>query len=302
MLSSIDQVIARVQATYSTWKRDTSPDQMRADWEALFGGVRIDATIEEDRLASVPVTRIAAKPSDPARLFLYFHGGGYLVGSPRSHADLIARISFAAGATGLCVAYRRAPEHQFPAPIDDALAVCEALDRRGVDLRQVAFVGDSAGGNLALATVLALKARASALPAAVVLLSPWTDLEALGESYETRKDKDPIHQRRMILEMSGRYLAGADPAQPLASPLNGDLTGFPPVLIQVGDRETVLSDAVNLNAAALAAGVESHLHVWDGMIHVFQQFSEELPEARAAIDEIGRFLKPRLGATKEVRT
>ncbi|MGE0596192.1 MAG: alpha/beta hydrolase [Hyphomonadaceae bacterium] len=301
MLTPLDRVIARVQAVYGGWKRDTSPAQMREEWDALFGRAAVDAAIEPDVFAGVAVSRVTATGADPRRAFLYFHGGGYLVGSARSHADLIARISAAADATGLCVDYRRAPEHAFPAPIDDALAVCQELTRRGVDLGRVAFVGDSAGANLALATTLALRARGQPTPSALVLMSPWTDLQARGESYRTRADADPIHQRRMILAMAARYLGDADPAQPLASPLNADLSGLPPMLIQVGDRETVLSDSIDLEAAAQRAGVDVRLQVWDGMIHVFQQFGEDLPEARAAVADIGRFLKPRLGAIKEQR-
>lgn len=301
MLTPIDTVIARVRAVYSSWGRDTSPEQMRADWDLLFGAAPVDAAIEHEVLSGVPVARITAPGANPKRLFLYFHGGGYLVGSSRSHADLVARISAVADATGLCVEYRRAPEHQFPAPVDDALAVCAELTRRGVDLGRTAFLGDSAGGNLALATALALKDRGETLPGALVLLSPWTDLEARGESYRTRAEADPIHQRRMVLAMASRYLGDADPAQPLASPLNADLSGLPPMLIQVGDRETVLSDATDLQAAADKAGVEAELQVWDEMIHVFQQFSQDLPQAREAIADIGRFLAPRLDEVREAR-
>ncbi|OHC94290.1 MAG: esterase [Sphingomonadales bacterium RIFCSPHIGHO2_01_FULL_65_20] len=301
MLTPIDRVIARVLAVYGGWRRDTPPEAMRQDWDNLFGRQPDDARLEAERLDGVDAVRITAGDADPDRLFVYFHGGGYLVGSPRSHADLIARISAATGATGLCLGYRRAPEHVFPAALDDALAACRALTARGVDLNKVAFVGDSAGGNLALAATLALRGAGERLPAAVVLLSPWTDLEAKGESYVSRSAADPIHQRGMILAMAGRYLAGADPAQPMASPLNAELSGLPPILVQVGDRETVLDDSRNLVAAARSAGVEARLQVWAEMIHVFQQFPEDLTEAREAVAEIGRFLSPRLGRIKEVR-
>lgn len=301
MLTPIDRVIAKVLAVYGGWRRDTSPEAMRRDWDDLFGREPDNATVEADRLGGVDAVRITAAGADRDRLFVYFHGGGYLVGSPRSHGDLIARISAATGAAGLCLVYRRAPEHVFPAAIEDALEACRGLMDRGVDLSQVAFIGDSAGGNLALATTLALRDAGEPLPGALVLLSPWTDLEAKGESYRTRASADPIHQRGMILGMAGRYLAGADPAQPLASPLNADLTGLPPLLVQVGDRETVLDDSRNIVAAARAAGVDARLQVWAEMIHVFQQFPEDLAEAREAVADIGRFLSTRLGPIKEVK-
>lgn len=301
MLTPIDRVIAKVLAVYGGWRRDTPPETMRQDWDSLFGRQPDNARLETDRLGGVDAVRITAAKADVDRLFVYFHGGGYLVGSPRSHADLVARISETTGATGVCLAYRRAPEHVFPAPIEDALEACRALVSRGVDLSKTAFVGDSAGGNLALATALALRDAGEPMPAALVLLSPWTDLEAKGESYVTRASADPIHQRAMILAMAGRYLAGADAAQPLASPLNADLAGLPPLLVQVGDRETVLDDSRNLVTLARSAGVEANLQVWAEMIHVFQQFPEDLAEAREAVAEIGRFLSPRLGHIKEVK-
>lgn len=290
MLSPIDEATARVLAVYGGWGRNVTVRQMREDWDGLFGGSAASIPMRADTLGGVAVAWIAAEGADPERVFLYLHGGGYQVGSIASHADLVARISAASGATGLVVDYRLAPDHRFPAPIDDVLTVWAALAGRGFDVADIAMVGDSAGGNLALASAIALRERAAPGPLALVLLSPWTDLEARGASYETRAAADPIHQRKMILNMAGAYLDGADAASPLASPLNADLSGMPPMLIQVGDRETVLSDSEDLAAAAVRAGVPVELQVWPEMIHVFQQFPDLLPQANEAVAAIGAFL------------
>lgn len=290
MLSPIDEVTARVLAVYGGWGRNVTVQKMREDWDGLFGADAARAPIRADTIGGVPVAWVAAGGADPRRIFIYLHGGGYQVGSIASHADLVERISAASGMTGLIIDYRLAPEHRFPAPIDDVLTVWAALADRGIDVTEISMVGDSAGGNLALASVIALRERGRALPSALVLLSPWTDLEAKGASYETRAAADPIHQRKMILNMAGAYLNGADAADRLASPLNADLSALPRMLIQVGDRETVLSDSEDLAAAARQAGVSVSLQIWPGMIHVFQQFPDVLPEAREAVDAIGAFL------------
>ncbi|MGE4321654.1 MAG: alpha/beta hydrolase [Sphingobium sp.] len=292
--SPIDIVIDKVRRTYGGWRRSTSAEQMRADWDTLFGSDASGAAGEAVNAAGLSLTWVQAPGVGRERLFVYLHGGGYKVGSARSHFDLVARISAASGAAGLILDYTRAPEAQFPAQIGELETLCAWLAEQGHAVDRVAFAGDSAGGNLALAGVLRLREKGLPLPAALVLLSPWTDLTASGESYETRADADPIHQRFMIQNMAGNYLGDADPAQPLASPLHADLAGFPPMLIQVGDRETVLDDARNLAAKAQGAGVPVQLEVWDGMIHVFQQFPDELAEARQAIDHIGAFLRAHL--------
>jgi monoterpene epsilon-lactone hydrolase len=225
-------------------------------------------------------------------VLLYFHGGGYKLGSVTSHRDLMARLAAAARCRVLGVNYRLAPEAHFPAPVDDALAVYQWLLGEGVAPSQIAVGGDSAGGGLAAALLLSLRDRGGALPAAAVLLSAWTDLTAQGESYVTRAEADPIHQRAMILATARQYLGpDGDASNPLASPLFGGLAGLPPLLLQVGDRETVLDDSTRFAAKARAAGVRADLEVYPNMIHVFQQFADEIPEARQAITGVGRFLR-----------
>jgi epsilon-lactone hydrolase len=290
----IDRVIERVLSVYAGWGRGTPTTQMRADWEKLFERNGEFPPARDDILGNVPVAWVGAPQLPQCPVVIYMHGGGYQVGSIRTHHDLMSRLSLESGITVLGVSYRCAPEYVFPAPIQDCVRVYTALLDAGVAPEQIAFAGDSAGGNLALATVLQLRDLGIPLPSAIGLMSPWTDLEALGESFQSRAESDPIHKRSMILRMAGIYLNGADARQPLASPLNADFSGLPPVFIQVGDRETVLSDSCELAARLEAAGVDVTCQVWDGMIHVFQQYPDELPEALQAIRDMAGFLKNNL--------
>ncbi len=287
----IDRVTARVKAVYGRWRRATPVAQMRADWDALFGCSPAGVEVAPVRIGALAADRVRAPDVRRDRVVLYFHGGGFQVGSAWSHRELMACISAAAGCAVLGLDYRLAPEHHFPAPLDDAEAAYDWLRAEGYAAGRIALAGDSAGGGLALSTLLRLRAAGKPLPAAAAVMSVWTDLTASGASYETRRDADPIHQRPMILAMAANYLGtGGDPADPLASPLFADLRGLPPLLIQVGDRETVLSDSENFAEKARAAGVDVDLQVYPGMIHVFQQFPRDLPEARDAIAALGRFL------------
>jgi acetyl esterase/lipase len=234
------------------------------------------------------------------RAILYLHGGGFRIGSVSSHRELIAQIAVASGCRVLAINYRLAPEHRFPAALNDALAAYGWMRDLGLQPASIAFAGDSAGGNLALAAMLTVRERRLPLPVACVLMSPWTDLAATGASYVSRAEADPIHQRPMILALARNYLGGqSDPRDPLVSPLYADLRGLPPLLIQVGDRETVLDDSIAFADKTRAAGVDVDLQVWDGMIHVFQMFGAELPEALRAIASIAGFLNRYLNIKAE---
>jgi epsilon-lactone hydrolase len=291
----IDLAIARIRAVYRGWNRDMSVAQMRSDWDAAFGGSTAAVTCERVSAGGVEGEWISPADAPLDEAILYFHGGGFRIGSVASHRDLIAQIAVASGCRVLAINYRLAPEHRFPAALDDALAAYGWMLGQGLTPGNVAFAGDSAGGNLVLAAMLALRERGLPLPIAAVLMSPWTDLAATGTSYVTRAEVDPIHQRPMILALAKNYLGGqGDPCDPLVSPLYADLAGLPPLLIQVGDRETVLDDSVMFADLARAAGVDVHLEVWDGMIHVFQMFGAELPEAHRAIASIAGFLNQHL--------
>ena len=291
----IDLAIARIRAVYRSWNRETSVAQMRSDWDAAFGGCTAPVTCERVTAGGVDGEWISPTDAPADKAILYFHGGGFRIGSVSSHRDLIAHIALASGCRVLAINYRLAPEHRFPAALYDAIAAYGWMLDCGLKPGNIAFAGDSAGGNLALAAMLALRERRLPPPVSAVLMSPWTDLAATGASYVSRAEADPIHQRAMILALARNYLGGqGDPYDPLASPLYADLGGLPPLLIQVGDRETVLDDSVMFADMARAAGVDVNLEVWDGMIHVFQMFGAELPEAHRAIASIAQFLNRHL--------
>jgi monoterpene epsilon-lactone hydrolase len=288
----IDIAIGRVRQVYARWRRNTPVAQMRDDWDQLFWSDAVPAETQRVELAGVDALWVSSAEKDVNRVLVYFHGGGFKLGSVRSHRDLMARLSCVAGCRVLGLNYRLVPEHCFPAPIEDAIAVYERLLAEGLSASSIALAGDSAGAGLVASTMLALRERGQPLPAAAVMLSAWTDLTAESDSYMTRADADPIHQRSMILATARNYLgASVNAREPMASPLFGDLAGLPPLLLQVGDRETVLDDSTRFAAKARAAGVEVELEVYDNMIHVFQQFPDLLPEAQQAIASIGRFLR-----------
>jgi monoterpene epsilon-lactone hydrolase len=303
--TAVDSVIARVKAVYGSWRRDTTVAQMRADWDHLFSATG-DASVEAIECGGVPCQWITAPGARADKAIAYLHGGGFQVGSLASHRELMAGLSAAAGARVLGVGYRLAPEHRYPAALDDTIAAWGWLRAHGFRARDIAFAGDSAGAGLALSTLLALQDKGQELPAAALLMSAWTDLTASGESYETRATEDPIHQRPMILATARNYLGKAgDANHPLVSPLMAlpaQLRGLPPMLFQVGDRETVLSDSEAFARKAREAGANARCEAWPGMIHVFQQFPAELHEARQAIASAGQFLAAHLGAASNRKT
>ena len=294
-VAPIDLAIERIRCVYRGWNRNTSVEQMRADWDAAFADCYVPVSCERVCAGGVDGEWISTSGTPQDKAILYFHGGGFRLGSVASHRDLIARIAGASGCRVLAINYCLAPERRFPAALDDALAAYDWMLEQGLKPENIAFAGDSAGGNLVLATMLRLRERGLPLPVAGVLMSPWTDLAAAGASYVSRADADPIHARPMILALAKNYLGpDGDPRDPLASPLYADLAGLSPLLIQVGDRETVLDDSTMFTDKARAAGVDVELQVWDGMIHVFQMFGAELAEARQSVDSIAGFLRQHL--------
>jgi acetyl esterase/lipase len=292
-VTPVDLAIERIRAVYRNWSRETSVAQMRSDWDAAFAGCSVPVWCQPVSAGGVDAEWIVPINATREKAILYFHGGGFRIGSIASHRDLIARMADAGGCRALAVNYRLAPEHRFPAALDDALAAYGWMLGQGLNANDIAFAGDSAGGNLVLATMLSIRNVGLPLPAAAALMSPWTDVAATGASYVSRADADPIHQRPMILALARNYLGEDDPFDPLASPLYADLEGLPPLLIQVGDRETVLDDSTSLADKARAAGVDAELQVWDGMIHVFQMFPE-IPQAQQAIAAVATFLRRHL--------
>jgi monoterpene epsilon-lactone hydrolase len=230
-------------------------------------------------------------PSD--RAILYLHGGGYVMGSVATHRSLIGRLARASGLRCLALDYRLAPEHPFPAGIDDACAAHRWLLAQGIPAAGIAIAGDSAGGGLTLATIVALRAAGDPLPAAAVCLSPLADLEQTGASSQGGID-DPMVSRVGTEVMAQAYLQGHDRRDPRASPIHADYHGFPPLLIQVGTREILLDDAKRVAERARAAGVPVELELGEGLTHVWP-LHPHLPESATAVASIARFVRARLG-------
>jgi acetyl esterase/lipase len=246
---------------------------------------------------SVPAHWVEAPGASADQVILYLHGGGYALGSIRSHGELIARIARATGRRALAPMYRLAPEHPFPAAVDDAVAAYRWLLAEGVRPENIVIVGDSAGGGLVMAALLSLRDAGDPLPLAAICLSPWVDLEAASGSIAERAHLDPIIDRPGLLKMAEHYLVGGDPRHPLASPVHADLTGLPPLLIQVGTAEVLFDDAARLAEKARLAGIDVTFDPWEEMLHVWHVFAM-LPEARQAIERIAGFIRARVEAAR----
>ncbi|WGJ13082.1 alpha/beta hydrolase [Methylocapsa sp. D3K7] len=253
-----------------------------------------DISIEAGHAGAVPIEWSLAPGSDPSRVLLYFHGGGYISGSIVSHRGMVVEAGRAAGVRTLAVGYRLAPEHPFPAALEDARAAYDFLLAQGIAPHHIAFAGDSAGGGLSLALLTTLRDAGQQLPGCAWLVSPWVDLEMRGESLKTKADADPLIQKPYLEELAAAYLGGTDPANPLVSPLRADLSGLPPLLVQVGSAETLLDDAVRISSRAGSADVQVTLEIWPHMIHAWHLWAAELEEGRLALDSAGRFIKARL--------
>lgn len=256
----------------------------------LFDGTELEATTA----AGVPAEWVTVPESDPTKVVLYLHGGGYVIGSIATHRGLVSRIAAAAGTRALSVGYRLAPETPFPGAVEDATSVYSYLLDQGIAAENIAIGGDSAGGGLTFATLVSLKEQGQPLPGAAFALSPWVDLEGLGESMQTKADADPMVQKDGLVEMGKLYLADADPKTPLASPLYAELTGLPPILIQVGTAETLLDDSIRIADRLRDAGGTVELQQFEDLVHVFQAFAPIVPESLEAIEKIGAFLKSQL--------
>jgi acetyl esterase/lipase len=239
----------------------------------------------------VPGEWITPPQVSSGHTILYLHGGYYLSGSIQSHRNLAGNIAAAAQARALIIAYRLAPEHPFPAGLDDALTAYSWLLALGTRPGQIFLAGDSAGGGLVLATLLALRDRGEPLPAAGVCLSPVTNLTMSGESWNINGKKELVVNRYIADQIQPLYLGNIDPRNPLASPLFANLSGLPPLFIQVGSDEALLSDSTSFAEQARNAKVDVTLEVWPGMQHVWQYTASFVPEARQAIAKIGEFIK-----------
>lgn len=280
------EIIRQVLGTDRT--EETDLVQRRANLAALAGEPPAPTGIALERieLAERPAERLTPPDAAADAVILYLHGGGYCSGSLDTHRGIAGSLALAAGTTVVNLDYRLAPEHPFPAALNDALLAFDQLAPA-----RVAIAGDSAGGGLAVATALALRDRAGAQPLALALFSPWTDLTQTAGSYDTRSAADPIVSRPVLQEMADAYLAGTDPHTTLASPLFADLGHLPPMHIDVGDDEILLDDSTSLAERVVAAGGQAEVRIWPDMVHVFQAFPPEMvPEATESLAAAGTFL------------
>lgn len=272
---------------------EPSVEEMRAGIDALAGTFPppADVALEPISAAGVPAEWVTAPGARHDAAILYLHGGGYVIGSIKSHRELASRLSRACGLRVLLIDYRLAPQHPHPAAVEDATAAYRWLLRTGLAASRIAIAGDSAGGGLTVATLVALRDAGLPAPAAGICLSPWVDLEGIGESMTTKAAVDPMVQRDGLTKMAAMYLGGQNARTPLAAPLYANLSGLPPLLIQVGTAETLLDDSTRLAERARKAGVDVTLEPWEDMIHVWQVFAAMLPEGREAIERIGAFVQ-----------
>jgi acetyl esterase/lipase len=288
--------IDAVRALLLSRPRPTSWPGRRERLEAIGAAPTArDVTIEAGMAGTVPVEWSYAPGSDPTRLLVYFHGGGYCSGSIASHRNMVVEAGRAAGTRTLAVGYRLAPESPFPAALEDAYAAYRFAIAQGIAPTRIALGGDSAGGGLVLALLIRLRDAMEPLPGCAWLLSPWVDLSMSAASLATKAEVDPLIQKSYLEELASAYLGGHDSADPLVSPLRGNLLGLPPMLVQVGSAETLLDDATGIAARAGAADVAVDLEIWPGMIHAWPLWASRLAEGRRALASAGGFIATRLG-------
>jgi acetyl esterase/lipase len=251
-----------------------------------------DTKLEKIDVDGIPAAWVSTPEVVKDKAILYLHGGGYIEGSITSHKDLAQRISRAAKAKVLVLDYRLAPEHPFPAALEDSTrAYSWLVDTEGYLPQNIVIAGDSAGGGLTVATLVKLRDEGIVLPAAAVCLSPWTDLALTGDSMKEKVHEDPFVTPNDTMFSAMMYLGKTDPKNPYASPLYANLKDLPPLCIQVGTAEVLLDDATRLATRAKKAGVEVQLDIWEDMIHVFQAFAVLAPEGQEGIEKIGEFIK-----------
>ncbi|WP_405070768.1 alpha/beta hydrolase [Kribbella sp. NBC_01510] len=259
-----------------------------------------DVTVTAATLGGVPTAEITIDGVEPRHVVLYFHGGVYALGDAFLSADLASQVGRRTRAKVISVDYRLAPEHPYPAAVDDALAAYEALLQNGIDPSDIVFVGESAGGGLAVATLINARDHGLPLPAAAFVMSPYADLTLTGSTMETKREVDPLMSRENLQARVTDYASGQDTALGLISPIFADLSGLPPLVIQAGSHEVLLDDAVRLAQQAATADVEVTLDITPGVPHVFQAYYPILDEAAAALDRAGQLLTTHLAAAEHI--
>ena len=288
-----DIEIGALRAKLASRVRSDDYRQRRKDMDAGFLQYRIarDVAVEPVTANGVRAEWTSTPQDDRDAALLYVHGGGYVIGSLDSHRHLVSEAGRAAKAWALALDYRLAPEHPFPAAVEDAVSGYRYLLSRGIRPGRIAIAGDSAGGGLVVAAMLAIRDAGLAQPACGWCISPWVDMEGIGETMSTKAEADPMVQQAGLLEMAGLYLDGVDPRSPLAAPIYADLRGLAPLLIQVGAAETLLDDAIRLAKVAGAGDVRVDLQVWPEMVHVWHLFHPELKAGLRAIEAGGAYAR-----------
>ena len=282
----------------ATGTPEPTVDEMRAGMEAMLAALPPinGVSTEAVQIAGLPAEWSVPTGTDPVGTILYLHGGGYFQGSVATHRRLVAALCLGGGTRGLSVGYRLAPEHRFPAAVDDAVAAYRWLiSDGGEEPSRVIVAGDSAGGGLTFAALIALRDAGDPTPAGGFGISPWTDLAGTGQSLVTRRDQDPLIDPGGVHEMAARYAGDTDRRHPLVSPLYGDLNGLPPLLIHVGGAEVLYDDAARMADAARKAGVEVEFADWPEAFHVWHMMAGMIPEADEAVAAAGAWIAKRVG-------
>jgi acetyl esterase/lipase len=277
-------------------------DEQRQQLRALVSAQPLppEVNVTPAELGGVPTAEITVDGVDSSRhVVLYFHGGVYVIGDAFLAAELASQVGRRTEAKVISVDYRLAPEHPYPAAVDDALAAYQALLDSGIAPSDIVFAGESAGGGLVIATLVNAGACGLPMPAAAFVMSPYVDLTLVGATIETRREADPLLSRELLEPRVADYTAGEDAAHGLISPVFADLSGLPPLLIQAGTHEVLLDDALRLARQAANADVEVTLEITPGAPHVFQAYHALLDEAAAALDRAGRLVSERLAASHE---
>lgn len=285
----LNSIIAMLQ----DFQWSDSPSQMRSDFNEGFSlPPHPTAKVNPIKADGVPAELISCPGGNPQLVILYLHGGGFVVGSLTTHRRIACDLAEASGASVLTISYRLAPEHPYPAALEDTLTTYRWLvNTRGFHPERVAIAGDSAGGNLALAALLSLRDAGETLPSSALLISPYCDLTRISQTIATHADIDPMVSPQLLDTVTPWYAPDGDLRHPLLSPLFADLSGLPPLLIHVGASEVLLDDALKLARKAGLANVAVELKVWQNMIHCFHLFAPMLEEGRGALEEAGSFLR-----------
>jgi acetyl esterase/lipase len=291
-----DEALRVVEVIAGYIQPDETIAENRTRWERIARermAVPGDVAVESVVVDGVATDWLTAPGADPERVVLYLHGGAYMTCSARTHRDLAARLSRAAAARVLVVDYRLAPEHPFPAAVEDSVAAYRWLLAQGYQPEKITVAGDSAGGGLMLAVCLSARDAGDPLPALGVGICTWSDLTCSGQTMITNAATDPWISAEGLLSDAALYLGDTDPRHPLASPMFADLAGLPPLLLPVSADETLLDDTVRLASAARSAGVEITMEMWPGMIHDWPMFAAQIPEGQQTIERIGDVIRDR---------